>query len=669
MPDVGRRKAALALPALALLTVGCSRSNSGNAEQPPLPPLDAAADATAGHADAGSTQVPQGGVCSTDGWCWELPYPQGHDLLGVWARSASDIWAVGEHGLLMHFDGSEWRNEPGLSEESLNSVWGAGNTVWAVGDRGVVLVHDGSGWSEVIPSDGGSATTGAPDPPRDDLHAVRARAGDVWIAGEAGLLWHFDGSRWNREALGTSNALRAVWAASGSDSVWIAGDQGTLLHFDGTEWTHEDPGTSRDLLAIDGLNERDLWVVGERGTALHFDGRQWEASETGFSGHLTAVVADSTAPGARPGAAGAPDASTSAAGTGGGGMDAGTDAGAAGSGGDPIWRAWAFGDDGSAWRYGQRWTPVASGTRRRLEAATRLAKGQLLVVGERGIVQHWSDGARSLLSHGSLHNRLSIRGGPNGRVWSVGDELLVRRQGTWAVQENPTPRSLYGLWADNLDLWAVGTGGTIVRHRQDAWSEPARVNGARGWLRAVGGSSDGAAWIVGNDAATLIRAGSTWIDVDNGYRADLLAVWGQREDDFWAVGSDGAALHWDGSAWADVPTSADGSVGATLRAVWGAASDDVWAGGTGGILLHWDGRAWSLVTEGESYSINDVWGRAADDVWAVGTGGTLLHYDGNRWSAKSSGTRNSLESIWGDARGNLWTVGLHGTVLRYSAQQ
>jgi len=29
-------------------------------------------------------------------------------LLGVWADSASDVFAVGDHGTIIHYDGSKW---------------------------------------------------------------------------------------------------------------------------------------------------------------------------------------------------------------------------------------------------------------------------------------------------------------------------------------------------------------------------------------------------------------------------------------------------------------------------------------------------------------------------------------------------------------------------------
>jgi hypothetical protein len=45
-------------------------------------------------------------VCSADNWRWRNPLPQGNFLNGVWGSGASDVWAVGGAGTILHWDGS-----------------------------------------------------------------------------------------------------------------------------------------------------------------------------------------------------------------------------------------------------------------------------------------------------------------------------------------------------------------------------------------------------------------------------------------------------------------------------------------------------------------------------------------------------------------------------------
>src|SRR5688572_16298635 len=42
------------------------------------------------------------------GWIWENPNPQGNALMAVWAVGLRDVWAVGRHGTVAHWDGVRW---------------------------------------------------------------------------------------------------------------------------------------------------------------------------------------------------------------------------------------------------------------------------------------------------------------------------------------------------------------------------------------------------------------------------------------------------------------------------------------------------------------------------------------------------------------------------------
>src|SRR5688572_7478809 len=83
----------------------------------------------------GDLGVPPGGPgCSVDGWCWVDPLPQGNPLRAVWGAAANDVWAVGDAGAIIHYDGSAWRAASSPVTANLNGVWGsAAHVVWAVG--------------------------------------------------------------------------------------------------------------------------------------------------------------------------------------------------------------------------------------------------------------------------------------------------------------------------------------------------------------------------------------------------------------------------------------------------------------------------------------------------------------------------------------------------------
>src|SRR4051812_22402219 len=48
--------------------------------------------------------VPRGDVgCGT--WSLEQPLPQSRSLRGAWAASSDDVWAVGDQGTILHWNG------------------------------------------------------------------------------------------------------------------------------------------------------------------------------------------------------------------------------------------------------------------------------------------------------------------------------------------------------------------------------------------------------------------------------------------------------------------------------------------------------------------------------------------------------------------------------------
>ena len=45
-------------------------------------------------------------------------------LAATWGAGANDVYAVGDGGLLVHYDGSSWTKVPTGSTESFLSIWG-----------------------------------------------------------------------------------------------------------------------------------------------------------------------------------------------------------------------------------------------------------------------------------------------------------------------------------------------------------------------------------------------------------------------------------------------------------------------------------------------------------------------------------------------------------------
>jgi hypothetical protein len=61
-------------------------------------------------------------------------------LRSVRGGSKTDVWAVGDGGTTLHFDGLRWTKFESGSSNGLNGIWvGAEGGVWAVGEGGSIL--------------------------------------------------------------------------------------------------------------------------------------------------------------------------------------------------------------------------------------------------------------------------------------------------------------------------------------------------------------------------------------------------------------------------------------------------------------------------------------------------------------------------------------------------
>jgi hypothetical protein len=178
----------------------------------------------------------------------------GSTLTAVSARSATDIWAVGNFSaakgtnsnsftLTMHWNGSAWTIVPspnpaiatpagvqqslsGVVEISPNDAWAVGNTSDITGFQGAkpIAMHwNGTAWSlTTIPGLGGGGT----------LASVTASSPtSVWAAGSPGgttSVLHWNGTSWSPETtpVGADGQplLNSISAVRGSATeVWAAG--------------------------------------------------------------------------------------------------------------------------------------------------------------------------------------------------------------------------------------------------------------------------------------------------------------------------------------------------------------------------------------------------------------------------------------------------------------
>lgn len=210
---------------------------------------------------AGATSVDRGWA-GLQGSNWaQVQSGTYQSLHGVWGLSSSEVWAVGEGGLVLRFNGTLWTPQISTTNEALYAVGGtSGSDVYAVGSRGTILHYDGSSWRSVSPYGG----------PKDNLLAVWGAApNDVFAVGENGTILHFDGSDWKLQPTNIPNPLFTVWGRS-PEEVYAVGAGGALLRYEGSTWRQMrfDGGGQYALRAVWSSSAGGLYVLGTETTTM-----------------------------------------------------------------------------------------------------------------------------------------------------------------------------------------------------------------------------------------------------------------------------------------------------------------------------------------------------------------------------------------------------------------
>ena len=425
-------------------------------------------------------------------------------LWDIWGDSASNLFAVGQEGTILHYNGNpqgQWTSTQTDTDAHLIDIksMGPGRYI-AVGDLGTVLTYDASASGSDVPvwtiMDSGIESS---------LSAVWCSGPDhCYAVGEDGNAFAYDGNsqrRWRQVPSRTVDPLTDIHASS-TDNIVAVGPDGNVIVNHSRGWTpvaHPAAGEHvNDIWSIDG---ECLYAVAFHGVLLSADANKiWSRVSVPTDRALDAIA------------------------------------------GQSCGRVFAAGRDGVVLLYEHgTWnilTDVSTG--RRIRDVWVDDTGDAYFVTDGGsVLRYRQDGAEAAWDSWSISSD-SLRA-----LWSSPSRMFVAGSGgsvfyadrpippgsdktIWVPMDIGEPFSgpIYALWGFGEEVWLAGEAG-VIRHY------------------------DG-------------NADNTWRNIETNFAYGLYALWGRSSNDLFVVGSGGYVAHYDGQSWSPVekPTSEQ------LRAVW-----------------------------------------------------------------------------------------------------
>lgn len=594
--------------------------------------------------------------------------PDGH-LNDVWASPDGQVFAVGDNGVLRHFDGAEWHAMSSGTLNPLNAVRGRSSTdVYAAGEE-IVTHYDGAHWTRLPPSDPQFSRCATAVLPDETGGVCVATSGYRWavswydgIGGASDGQWHK--LAWNSEKTSPGISPAAPddgrkWFESGYDygPVDLGGNGHANLYVLGRYWNSDNWsdwiwGTlSRfngqalvDLWSRAGCMHHALWIspaddIMTVGGACYLTRRDtiWTHADIPSNLHLADIW---------------------------------------GTAANDIYAA---GWSGVAHYDGATWSPVESGTSSYLRAISGVPGGDVFAVGEDGAVARGRGAAWSAQTIGDVRTIRSLWGRAANDIYAVGEsargDVILHYDGQiWQLQHLEASRRLNAIWgAPTGPIFVVGAPALILR------------NDGAGWQETPNAAAVSAGAIFGCAADTIYAAGrgiwrydgTDWALLDTGYPAlELSSIWCGRGGRVVAAGHTSwygdAILTYDGSTWSQVCPDYPTWTGEPTMSVWGFADDDVYVAGWSNTLIHFDGSRWATIDLGILPEYRCSWHVAGDRGGAlslVASCDQIVQRVGDAWTSYRTANLTSsrpAQALWYAPDGDLYCAGDGGVVLRYS---
>jgi hypothetical protein len=200
-----------------------------------------------------------------------------------------ELWLAESGGIfrltLSTHKAAVWRFPDTATYGWLHSIWGlSSNDLYAVGDKGTILHFDGSNWTKMN------------CPTTKDLYSICGTSdNNVWACGynletQQTVILHFAGAYWSIDSVSNrppseTGGFLSVWACD-SASHHRAYTTGSMLYrkTDANGWNRDSSSLTTNLYGqfVTGSSSNNLFVVGTGGSVLHWNGNSWKRYEQYF---------------------------------------------------------------------------------------------------------------------------------------------------------------------------------------------------------------------------------------------------------------------------------------------------------------------------------------------------------------------------------------------------
>lgn len=581
--------------------------------------------------------------------------------------SSSDIWAVGDSGKILHYNGTTWTEFADVGAVNLYAVSAvSASNIWAVGTSGKIYHYNGTTWTEF--ADKGSIT----------LRSIRMLSvGDGWLTGTSGKIYRWNGTTWN-EFTDTGNQTWASLHMLSSINGWVAGSSGQIYRWNGTTWALQSDTGNQTWNALAFVSATDGWMAGSGGEIYRWNGSTWTFYTNTGRQTWNALHMFSATDGWLAGTSGEIyrwNGST---------WSLHTDTGA------QIWNAlafvsatdgWAVGDGGSIFSYSNAYLPSGSFQSRIFDGTTAttswsslfwteiLPVGSSITIATRTGNTPIPDGTWSAFSAELSQPESSTVTSPSARYFQY-RATITRGANTAETPEfqdisivlnSPLAVTFFGADAVSAsDIRAVGGSGKIYHYDGTTWAEEADM----GTLTIFSISSVSASdiWAVGDSGKIYHRTGGVWSEFMDTGAQTWTSIHMLSAVDGWVAGSGGEIYRWNGVSWS-LHTDTGAQIWNALAFV---SATDGWAVGDGGEIERWNGTSWSLFSDVGNIDLRGVVMVSSSDGWIVGASGKIYRYNGTSWAQFIDTGNDTWNAVTMSSGSDGWVVGSGGNILLWN---